>query len=56
MTRSLADPQIKEYIASRGLDLLPSASPEEFAKQIASDQAAQEKLAKDAGLYRTISN
>ena len=50
LTRSLQTPELRERFASQGIELTPSASPEEFTEYIKREVARFTKLARDAGI------
>ena len=47
--RGLSKPEVREKIASQGMDALPSASPEAFAGEIRAEAPEIERALKDCG-------
>lgn len=56
LLKATNDPAVKTFMAQRGLSLIPSASPEDYGRFIASEQARLEKAAREIGSYKTLTN
>ncbi len=48
-TRGLSRPEVREKIASQGMDATPSASPEAFEAEVRAEAPLWEKLVRDSG-------
>ena len=46
----MSNPQFRSTFLERGIELVASASPEEFTTYVRNDVAASAKLAKNAGI------
>jgi tripartite-type tricarboxylate transporter receptor subunit TctC len=47
--KDLSKPEVREKIASQGMDAAPSTSPEAFDKEVRAESPYWKKLVKDSG-------
>ena len=47
--KGLSKPEVREKVASQGMDALPSASPEAFASEIRAEAPGLERALRDCG-------